>query len=79
MHEAGEGAERSAAEAVVWYRKAMERGNAAGAKALAALHRDGRRVAKDIGEARRLFQRAVELGSESAAAELARRERAAGG
>jgi TPR repeat protein len=56
----------------------MQMEYAGGAESLATLHRDGRGVAKDIGEARRLFQRAVELGSKSAAAKLAGLEQAAG-
>jgi TPR repeat protein len=75
MHDEGTGVAQNPAKAAVWYRKAIELGDADGAERLARLCRDGRGVAKDVEEAKRLYQRAVELGSSTAAAELAALQR----
>ncbi len=51
MYENGRGVERDDAEAVKWYRKAAEAGNAKGMVKLGLLYAKGRGVAEDDVEA----------------------------
>jgi len=58
------------AEAVKWYMKAAEQGEAYAHKNLGLMYRDGRGVAKDQAEARKLITKAADQGNEDAKKEL---------
>ena len=74
MYETGRGGlARDEARAANWYRKAAEVGEAQAMVMLAGMYRDGRgaAVAVNLAQARYWFQRAADLGVESARAALA--------
>jgi TPR repeat protein len=70
MCEEGQGIPAWPAEAASWYRKASDLGNVLGTETLTRMHRDGFGVARNVPEARRLFEKAISLGSKTARAEL---------
>jgi TPR repeat protein len=51
------------AQALAWYQKAAEAGNAEAMYRLVVAYRDGEGVAKDPAQARRWFQKAAEAGN----------------
>jgi TPR repeat protein len=62
---------RADAEAVRWYRKAAEQGNAAGQTNLGWMYAEGRGgLAKDDGEAVRWYRKAAEQGDPEARSKL---------
>jgi len=72
IHETGMfGAARNGGEAVKWYRKAAEQGNAEAQHALALCHANGIGTAKDFIQAARWFRRAAEQGHRKAQFDLA--------
>jgi TPR repeat protein len=71
MYEEGQGVSPNAAEAVFWFRKAVEDGSSWTSERLGNAYCDVWGVAQDISEAQRLYEKAFELGSTTAAAVLA--------
>jgi TPR repeat protein len=71
MYEEGQGVSPNVAEAVVWYRKAVEEGTSLADERLGNAYCDGWGVAHAISEAQRLYEKAIELGSTTAVAVLA--------
>ena len=63
-------------QAVEWYRKAAEQGNANGQANLGVMYRDGRSVAQSRAEAERWLKKAAEQGNAGAQDNLARLDRA---
>jgi TPR repeat protein len=68
MYEKGQGVPKDDAEAVKWYRKAAEQGNAGAQDKLGAMYADGRGVPKDDAEAVRWHRMAAEQRDEDAQA-----------
>jgi TPR repeat protein len=67
----GIGIERNLRLAVRWYRRAVEAGEPGAMVSLGDLMMKGKGVTKDAAEARRLFQKAADLGDEEAKKRLA--------
>ena len=63
MHYNGEGVTKDSAEAVKWYRKAAEQGNADGQNLLGLSYYSGEGVAKDLAEAVKWYRKAAEQGN----------------
>jgi hypothetical protein len=72
MYADGEGVTKDAAEAVKWYRKAAEQGDAGAQVFLASRYRYGDGVAKDSAEAAKWYRKAAEQGLDWAQLNLAR-------
>ncbi len=66
LYRDGRGVPQSDSEAVAWFRKAVEKGNAKAMTNLAIMYFKGRGVPRNEDEARRLMQRAAELGDDRA-------------
>ena len=62
MYANGLGVAKDEAEAVKWYRKAAEQGNAYGQNNLGKMYANGLGVAKDEAEAVKWFRKAAEQG-----------------
>ena len=62
MYDYGRGVAKDYAEAVRWYRKAAEQGNANAQYNLGLMYEEGLGVAKDGAEAMRWFRKAAEQG-----------------
>ena len=67
-YEDGDG--KDPAEAVKWFRKAAEQGNASGQKSLADCYRRGKGIEKDEAEAAKWYRKAADQGNEYAQEEL---------
>ncbi len=67
MYYWGRGVSQDYPEAVKWYRKAAEQGNANGQNNLGLMYYHGTGVAKDMVEARKWFEKAAEQGHTKAA------------
>ena len=59
-------------QAVYWYRKAAEQGDDDGQFLLGYMYENGKGVAKDMGEAARLYRLAADQGSAAAQSSLSR-------
>ena len=70
MYDAGRGVRQDYAEALRWYRKAADQGNAAAACNLGSMYYSGQGVRQSYGEAYRWYRVAADLGSASAAGNL---------
>ena len=65
MYENGRGVAQDDGEAVSWYRRAAEQGDASGQFNLGVMYENGRGVAQDDGEAVSWYRRAAEQGDAS--------------
>ena len=72
MFEYGKGVGKDYREAVGWYRKAAEQGNAWAQNRLGLMYEKGRGVGKDYREAVGWYRKAAEQGHERAKKNLAR-------
>ncbi len=63
MYREGNGVQQDDYEAVKWYRKSAEQGNALGQAFLAQMYESGRGVNKDIAAAGILYRQAASQGS----------------
>jgi hypothetical protein len=72
MYKHGNELEKSAAEAMKWYRKAAEKGHASAAVDLGLYYARGEEVAKDTAEAEKWFKMAAKQGYASAFFQLAK-------
>ena len=66
MYDNGEGVRQDKSEAVRWYRKAAEQGNANAQCNLGMAYQSGEGVRQDYEEARKWYRRAIEGGNEHA-------------
>jgi hypothetical protein len=66
MHDNGDGVTKDGAEAVKWYRKAAEQGNASAQYNLGAMYAKGDGVTKDAAEAAKWFGKAADQGNATA-------------
>ena len=74
MYSQGKGTEKKAAEAVKWFRKAADKGNALAQNELGLMFEKGRGVSKNIDEAKKLYRRAANQGNKDAKNSLNRLE-----
>ena len=65
------GVDADATQAFDYFRKAAESGVALAVAQMASAYADGSGVARDVGEARRLYRKAIELGVDGAEEALA--------
>ena len=70
MYHVGDGVGQDYAEAIKWYRKAADQGNAASEEAIGSLYQWGQGVAKDYTEAVKWYRRAAVQGYSPAQADL---------
>ena len=70
FYESGTGVEKNYVEAVKWYRKAAEQGDASAQYNLGLMYLDGEGVRKNTSEAKRWFKKAADQGHEKAKAHL---------
>jgi TPR repeat protein len=61
LYEAGRGVRKDYAQAVNWYRKSADRGDASAMKQLGKLYESGQGVPKNPAEAREWYARAAKL------------------
>jgi uncharacterized protein len=66
IYNEGVGVPQDYAEAVNWYRKAADQGNADGQLSLGAMHSEGHGVLRDYAEAAKWYRRAASQGSTAA-------------
>ena len=66
----GKGVEQDYKEAVYWFRKAADAGNAAAMCNLGTMYETGKGVNMDLGEARRLYEEGAKHKDEECAARL---------
>jgi TPR repeat protein len=66
MYQEGHGVAKDDREAVKWYRKAAEQGNAPAQYSLGVMYEDGRGVTKDESEAVKWYRKAAEQGDADA-------------
>jgi TPR repeat protein len=72
MYENGYGVTKDDTEAVKWFRKAAEQGNATGQYNLGIMYENGYGVTKDYSEAVKWYRKAAEQGYENAKSALKR-------
>jgi hypothetical protein len=70
MYINGHGVTQDYKEAVKWFRKAAEQGNAAAQASMGHLYEEGKEVAKDYKEAEKWFRKAAKQGNAAAQSRL---------